>query len=147
MSKRDYIALRNNDMEYFITGHCDEPDRIFSSCVEGNNIKLFEIMYKHYRCCVDLQKILHHAIEIGVKPIVEYLYNRDVMFSGDAVIMTTLWGNKEMLEWCLNNISTDVYIDKGQFANAYFKGGLMMKDEPELEMLINKVVYKRNYPC
>lgn len=140
-TKEDYIAFRNRDTHYFITGRCDNPHDIFELSIIHNDIDLFEIMYINYRHCVNLYKIMDYAITMNRKHIAIYLHNRGITFSEDAVIKVTMYGNKEMLEWCLSISSSMTNINKGRFADAIFKGGLDTTIEnSKLGILIHKVL-------
>jgi hypothetical protein len=137
----DYIAYRNNDIHYFISGQCKAPRDIFELSVIYNDLELLDIMYLHYRYCVNLEKIIDSAIELNKKHIVIYLYKRDVMFSENAVINTALYGNKDMLEWCLNISTVMTGVNKGRFADAIFKGGLDTTNKnSKLGILIHRVL-------
>lgn len=141
MKKDDYIAFRNRDTHYFITGLCTNPNDIFELSIIHNDVELFEIMYIKYRYCVDLYKIMDYAIIKNRKHIAIFLHNRGITFSEDSVIKSALYGNKEMLEWCLDISTVMTNINKGRFADAIFKGGLDTTiKSSNLGILIKKVL-------
>jgi len=138
---KDYIAYRNNDTQYFVSGQCKVPRDIFELSVIYNDLELLDIMYLHYRHCVNLNQIIDYAIELNKKRIAIYLYKRGVMFSENAVIKTALYGNKDILEWCLDISTVMSGVNKGRFADAIFKGGLDTTNKnSKLGILIHKVL-------
>jgi len=136
--EEDYIAFRNRDICYFTTGKCKSPQDILRFAVIHNDIDLLDILYVNYRHYVNLQETIDYAIQMDRKYITNYLYNRGVMFSDDAVVFTAMNGNKNMLKWCLRK-RTD--INNGRLADALFKGGIYdtLEQDHELKVLIESV--------
>lgn len=130
----DCIAYRNRDIYYFSSGQCKNPYDILRVVVNCNDIELLDIIYKSYT--LDFQQIMEYAIQMDKKDIVTYLHERNVKFSDEAIILTTMNGNKEMLEWCLNQTTVRPE-NMGEFANALFKSEMDILEKSKLKSLID----------
>ena len=85
---------------------------------------------------------MEYAIQMGKKDIITYLHERNVKFSDEAIILTTMNGNKEILEWCLNQ-TTIRPENMGEFADALFKSEMDILEKSELKSLIDDLFNSR----